>query len=169
MWSDPHTKLGVAVLVLAFFQPFLEIIHHSLFKKRAAAAKDGSANKKAGRSAPGGIHLWLGRALIVLGMINGGLGLRLAANSPFETNTRPKTIGYSVAAAVMFLLYVLFVVRGERRRSKERKEQSSNERGLPLEDARTSTSTLPGYHHPPSYDESQESFRKEGQTTARYT
>ncbi|KAK5106356.1 hypothetical protein LTS08_000474 [Lithohypha guttulata] len=171
MWQDPHTKLGIAILALAFLQPILGIVHHSLFKSRAAAAKAGTISKRPGRTVPGYIHLWLGRALIVLGMINGGLGLRLAAQSRFETNSRTKTIAYSVGAVIMFLLYLIFVVKGERRRSLERKQQSldASRGGVPLMVRDNGAAMPPGYHQPPSYDESQESIMKEGQTTARYS
>jgi len=176
MWQDPHTKLGIAILVLAFFQPILGLLHHSLYKKRVTAVKQGNATKLPGRTVPGYAHLWLGRVLIVLGMINGGLGLRLASNSPYETHGRTKAIAYGVGAGVMFLLYLAFVILGERRRSKERKEQQNDmtTRGVPLmthdaEGVQRSGPVPPTYNHPPSYEDSQESLRKEGETTARYS
>ncbi|KAK5949786.1 hypothetical protein OHC33_009175 [Knufia fluminis] len=176
MWSDPHTKLGIAILVLAFFQPILGLIHHSLYKRRVTAVKQGNTSKMPGRTAPGYAHLWLGRILIVLGMINGGLGLRLASNSPFEGNGKPKAIAYGVGAAVMFILYVAFVILGERRRTKERKEhqQDMSTRGVPLmthdaEGVQRSGPVPPTYSHPPTYEDSQESLRKENATTARYS
>lgn len=176
MWQDPHTKLGIAILVLAFFQPILGLIHHSLYKRRVNAVKQGNTTKLPGRTAPGYVHLWLGRILVVLGMINGGLGLRLASHSPYETNGRTKAIAYGVGAGVMFLLYVAFVILGERRRSKERKDQQNDmtTRGVPLmthdvEGVQRSGPVPPTYNHPPSYEDSVESLRKEGETTARYS
>jgi len=176
MWQDPHTKLGIAILALAFFQPILGLVHHSLYKRRVAAVKQGDTTKLPGRTAPGYAHLWLGRILIVLGMINGGLGLRLASNSRYETHLRTKAIAYGIGAGVMFLLYIAFVILGERRRSKERKEQQHDmsTRGVPLmthdaEGAQRSGPVPPVYNHPPSYEDSEESLRKEQVTTARYT
>ena len=177
MWQDPHTKLGAAILVLAFFQPILGIIHHGLHKRRASAYKSGSAQTRPGRTAPGLIHLWLGRLLIVLGMVNGGLGLRLAAQSPYESHGTAKAVAYGVGAGVMFVLYVVFVVLGERRRARERKMQEQDDahaRGMPLveqddEGVVRRGPAPPTYHQPPSYEDSQESLRKEGQTTARYS
>ena len=45
-------------------------------------------------------HIWYGRALMIMGVVNGGLGIRLAGGD------RPLTIGYSVAAAVVAVIYV---------------------------------------------------------------
>lgn len=138
--------------------------------------KQGNTTKLPGRTVPGYAHLWLGRILIVLGMINGGLGLRLASNTPFETNGQAKAIAYGVGAGVMFLLYVAFVILGERRRSKERKEQENDmsTRGVPLitrdaDGVQRSGAAPPTYNYPPSYEDSQEHLRKEGETTARYS
>ena len=176
MWEDPHTKLGIAILVLAFFQPILGLVHHSLYKKRVAAVKQGNTTKLPGRTVPGHAHLWLGRILIVLGMINGGLGLRLASNSPNERNKHAKAIAYGVCAGLMFLLYVAFVILGERRRSNERKQQQVDvtTRGVPLmahdgEGAQRGGLVPPTYSHPPTYEDSEESPRKEQVTTARYS
>lgn len=109
-------------------------------------------------------------------MVNGGLGLRLAAQSPLETNIHAKAIAYGVGAGVMFLLYVAFVIVGERRRSQEHNEQSIDisTRGIPLmthdaEGAQRTGPAPPVYNHPPSYEDSEESARKEQVTTARYT
>lgn len=50
-------------------QPFIGVIHHLRFKKKRE---------------PGlwtVWHIWYGRVLILLGIINGGLGLKLAGNT----------------------------------------------------------------------------------------
>lgn len=59
-------------------------------------------------------HVWLGRVVITLGMINGGLGLRLASD------TRSGEIAYGVIAAVVWLIYVASIFIGERRKSRNR-------------------------------------------------
>lgn len=46
----------------------------------------------------------MGRTVITLGIINGGLGLRLS------NNTRKGEIGYGVVAAIMWLLWMGVVV-----------------------------------------------------------
>lgn len=130
MWSDPHTRVGVGILALAFLMPFLGYIHHSIYKRRAAQLKEGGP--RPGRTAPGYLHLWLGRFLIFVGMINGGLGIRLASNSPFAGNTKTKVIAYGIGAGIMFLLYVIFVIMGEIRRRRERRAQVPNRRAVPM-------------------------------------
>lgn len=54
------------------------------------------------------MHIWLGRLLITLGMINGGLGLLLSANA-----STGEYIAYGVIAAVIWVAYVALVVGGE--------------------------------------------------------
>jgi hypothetical protein len=135
IWSDSHPRLGLAILALAILQPIFGAVHHRLFKRRSAAAAAGTASKAPGRTLPyvtqegleidtdtcrGYIHLWVGRSLIVLGIINGGLGIRLSSYSPFRTDnqTRTSAIIYGVIAGVMFGLYVLLVVLFELRRKR---------------------------------------------------
>jgi len=76
-------------------------------------------------------------------MINGGLGIRLASFSPFQTDstsTKAK-IAYGVIAATMFLLYLFFVVSHEIKRVGNRTEGAGrreevvvNKDGLPTYD-----------------------------------
>jgi hypothetical protein len=51
------------------------------------------------------VHVWFGRALILMGIIDGGLGLRLAANY-----NRGELITYIVLSVVFFLSYVILSV-----------------------------------------------------------
>jgi len=81
-------------------------------------------------------------------MINGGLGIRLASFSPFQTDstsTKAK-IAYGVIAATMFLLYLFFVVVFEMRRATNRSDDVSRREELTV-----SKDSLP------TYDESEES------------
>ncbi|KIW79235.1 hypothetical protein AYO21_00401 [Fonsecaea monophora] len=148
VWNDPHPKLGLAILALAFFQPIFGSLHHSIYKRRAQNVQAGKPTKAPGRTTPGRVHLWLGRLLIVLGMINGGLGIRLASFSPFQTDgtsTKAK-IAYGVIAATMFLLYLVFVVTFEIRKSR-----------ASTEEVRSRQQVVANKDGLPSYDESEES------------
>lgn len=173
LWSDPHTKLGAGILVLALLMPILGLIHHSMYKRKAAQHKKGGP--RPGRTAPGYVHLWLGRALIVLGMINGGLGIRLASNSPLSSSPKMKIILYSVGAAVMLLLYVIFIVLGETRRAKERRQNRGVGRGVSM--VAQEYQPVRGTDHdvaiPPSYEQSQGSLpmanTKHAESVARYS
>jgi hypothetical protein len=48
--------------------------------------------------------MWYGRILIILGVINGGLGLKLAGNS------KKGEIAYGVVAGVMLVIYIATAV-----------------------------------------------------------
>lgn len=78
--NGAHQIIGLVLLALVFFQPFGGYIHHLIFRKKRT------------RTTVSYIHIWLGRAGILLGMINGGLGLQLSQ----ETNS--KYIAYGVCA-----------------------------------------------------------------------
>jgi len=73
----------------------------------------------------GRLHLWLGRCLITLGIINGGLGLRLMETSPVQAKslTQSAEIGYGIAAGFMWCIYVFITVLWEGTRSARRRKQ----------------------------------------------
>jgi hypothetical protein len=85
-------------------QPFLGAIHHWVYVRKKT------------RTALAPVHVWLGRILILLGMVNGGLGLRLA------DNTHGGKIAYGVVAGVcgtMYLAWVVYRLKWTRKGSKE--------------------------------------------------
>lgn len=92
-----------------FFQPILGFVHHLQFKKTGV------------RSAWSYVHLWVGRVCITLGIINGGLGLMLADNS------QNGKIAYGVVAGVIWLVYVVSIVIGEKRRASRAPSTSAQE------------------------------------------
>jgi hypothetical protein len=102
-----HPIIGIIVFVLLFFQPILGFVHHLQFKKHSR------------RTIWSHGHLWLGRIVITLGIINGGLGLLLASDAPVSFRpTRSQIIAYGVVAGIMWLLWVASAVIGERKRAK---------------------------------------------------
>ncbi|KAH7169850.1 uncharacterized protein B0J16DRAFT_359157 [Fusarium flagelliforme] len=66
-FSEPHVQLGTIVCVLMIMQPVLGWTHHRNYVKyqRPTFISYG--------------HLWYGRALMVVGIINGGIGLQLSS------------------------------------------------------------------------------------------
>ncbi|MCJ1351386.1 MAG: hypothetical protein MMC33_001370 [Icmadophila ericetorum] len=88
--NKTHPVIGLVVFSALFFQPILGVIHHSIYKKSATPKRTVFAH----------VHIWYGRALLILGAINGGLGLQLA------NNTTKGEIAYGVVAGVVFLIYI---------------------------------------------------------------
>jgi hypothetical protein len=81
-----HPIIGIVVFIALFFQPLLGFIHHAKFKKLGR------------RQIWSYLHLFNGRIMITLGIINGGLGLYLAGAS------KGLKTAYAVVAAVMWAL-----------------------------------------------------------------
>lgn len=90
-------------------QPFLGYAHHAYYKKFQT------------RGVVSHVHIWFGRIVMILGIINGGLGLELASSS------RAYVIAYSVVAAILGVAWIGSAVWGEMRKSKRntvKREQS---------------------------------------------
>lgn len=87
-----HQIIGyIVVAIMVLFQPALGIYQHLHY------------HKTGGRSPAGLIHQWLGRGVIALGIVNGGIGWQL-------TDSKGAYAPYAVCAVVVFLIYVGVVV-----------------------------------------------------------
>ncbi|KAI1760494.1 putative iron reductase domain protein [Hypoxylon sp. FL1150] len=86
-FNSRHILLGTVVASLMVLQPVFGWLHHRNFVKHQS------------RSPASYAHIWYGRALMVMGVVNGGLGMKLAGTS------RKFIIIYSVVAGVMFVVY----------------------------------------------------------------
>ncbi|KAH7402255.1 hypothetical protein DE146DRAFT_460671 [Phaeosphaeria sp. MPI-PUGE-AT-0046c] len=100
--NNYHPIIGIVVMVVIFFQPIFGFFHHSQFKKLGHRTLWSHA------------HVWLGRIAITLGIINGGLGLKLADS--MGMSSKSGMIAYGVVAGFMWLLWVAAIVIGERKR-----------------------------------------------------
>ena len=98
--ASAHPIIGIVLLILLVAQPLGGMLHHRAFKKYGR------------RTTVSYAHIGIGRAAIILGMINGGLGLQLAGTKGSYV------IAYAVVAAVMGFLYLASIVYGERKRTK---------------------------------------------------
>jgi hypothetical protein len=87
-FGKTHPIIGFIVASLFFMQPFFGFIHHRIYLKVRKSTWWGVA------------HVWLGRLILLLGIINGGLGLQAA------DNTVGGEIAYGVVAGVSFLAYL---------------------------------------------------------------
>lgn len=106
--NDAHPIIGIVVFALLVFQPLLGFLHHVFFKRHNA------------RTIWSYGHIWFGRAVIILGIVNGGLGLGLAKRTGFMAPSQGAVIGYSVGAGIMGLLYIGSAIYGERKRTNSR-------------------------------------------------
>jgi hypothetical protein len=99
-----HPIIGIVVLVMLFFQPILGWMHHLGFRKYQR------------RTWWSYSHIWVGRIAITLGIINGGLGLKLADS--MGMSSKGGIVAYGVIAGFVWLAWVAAMVVGERRRNR---------------------------------------------------
>ncbi|RJE26402.1 integral membrane protein [Aspergillus sclerotialis] len=93
-----HPIIGmVTVPCLILFQPAMGFLQHRYFQKTG------------GKSVFAYLHRWLGRCLIILGVINAGLGFRLTGVG-LSIAPVGAVIAYSVVAGIIGLGYALIVV-----------------------------------------------------------
>lgn len=95
------------MVCLMVVQPVLGWLHHRYFVKNQTRGLISQA------------HIWYGRALLILGAVNGGLGLRLAKAS------RAFMVAYSVVAGIVFFIYIASALFGEYRRRKRIEQEKS--------------------------------------------
>lgn len=109
--SNHHPIIGMVLLAILSIQPLFGLLHHSYYKKLQK------------RTVTSHFHIWDGRIAIILGMINGGLGIQLAGG----VSTGYK-VAYGVVAGVVGTAYLASIVFGETRRRKAKSEGGSKER-----------------------------------------
>jgi len=88
LYKQAHTYIGTIIFSLLFIQALLGYFHHWRYV----------ATQK--RTIWTFIHIWYGRVLVILGIINGGLGLQLAQLIG-TSYSRAGMIVYSVLAGVI--------------------------------------------------------------------
>ena len=90
-----HQVIGyLIVTVLVLFQPALGIYQHLHY------------HKTGGKSPMGVIHRWLGRSVIILGVINGGLGFMQAGPVGNDYSPSWAVVAYAIVAGVIFFVYL---------------------------------------------------------------
>lgn len=113
--GNKHVIIGLVVFILIFFQPFTGNLHHKYFQRTRA------------RSLWSQAHLWLGRGAIILGLVNGGLGLQLAGN--YDDVDKAK-IAYGVLAGIFGSAYLVSIALGEGRRAKAKRSGSGSDQEM---------------------------------------
>lgn len=87
-----HMVIGfIVVASLVLFQPAMGIYQHLYY------------HKTGGRSMFGVAHRWLGRSMIILGIVNGGLGWHMSG-------TASAYVPYAVVAVIVFLIYISVLI-----------------------------------------------------------
>jgi len=120
-----HEIIGiVAVTSLVIFQPLMGLMQHINWRRFAK------------KTMWGYVHRWFGRLVIILGMINGGLGLYLA--HPGSTQAPwSGVIAYSVITGAVAVFYITVVivrdVRGRRGQETPKSTGSSEKVNTPGE------------------------------------
>ncbi|KAG6029927.1 hypothetical protein E4U41_000228 [Claviceps citrina] len=110
--TQAHTRLGLILCLLISVQPVLGWLHHQHFVKTQRRGHVSDA------------HVWYGRALIIVGMVNGGLGLQLAGSDGAFV------AAYCVLLGVFAVLYLASAVLGLlKRRSRSGSRSSSDGAG----------------------------------------
>ncbi|TVY23976.1 hypothetical protein LHYA1_G008025, partial [Lachnellula hyalina] len=94
-----HAIIGLFVISALTLQPVTGLVHHLLYKKTG------------GKNAATYPHVWWGRAIVTLGIINGGFGLQLARKyAPLANGSRKGEIAYGVVAGPMWILWMSVIV-----------------------------------------------------------
>lgn len=111
-FDEAHTRFGTIIAALLVVQPILGWLHHAYFQKHRA------------RGVVSYAHIWYGRTLLLLGAINGGLGLRLVGEAP----DGPLLIVYCVLAGVFGSAYIGSIVwkQVKKRKTVPREKTSPN-------------------------------------------
>lgn len=106
--NNYHAIIGITVAGCLLVQPITGLTHHLLYKAR----KHGGVTTYT--------HVWWGRAIITLGIINGALGLMLS------DNTMKGEIIYGVIAGVMWLTWMGVIFLAYIRSRKESDRETGN-------------------------------------------
>lgn len=94
-----HQVVGYIVVAwMVVFQPALGLAQHLNFRRNGT------------RSPMGHGHRWIGRAMMLLGIVNGGLGFKQAGKVGSEETPTYAVIVYSVVAVVIFIIYLVVVI-----------------------------------------------------------
>lgn len=98
--------MGTIVVALMGLQPIFGFAHHRYFKSHGR------------RGVISHVHIWYGRILMLVGIVNGGLGLKLASSPTGYV------VAYSVIAGIAALVYTGSIFVGNMRRAARAKQMS---------------------------------------------
>jgi len=96
-WNG-HAIIGTVIFGLMLTMPVLGVLHRANYINTKTSYKWAW------------IHVYLGRVLILAGIINGGLGLQLSYSKVGYASIRSGQIGYGVGAGVIALFWIAISV-----------------------------------------------------------
>ncbi|KAM0802059.1 hypothetical protein BDR22DRAFT_844817 [Usnea florida] len=95
-----HPIIGLTIISALVFQPVLGALHHAVYVREGR------------RSIWSYAHVWWGRVVLTLAIIQGGLGLR------FANNTTGGKIAYGVVAGLIWITWLGVAVRHDMKKAK---------------------------------------------------
>lgn len=111
--SEPHQVIGIVVVVALFAQAYFGYAHHRSFKRVQR------------RTILSRLHLWTGRLVVPLGMLNAVLGFTLASQTPHA-------IGIAVVSIAVLVVTYLLSYYAARRKAKSKTLQQAPPEIIPL-------------------------------------
>ena len=109
-----HPIIGMIILVLLFLQPFTQLLNAWLYRRhpkcRYPSPPATASASECSMVHISIVHIWFGRFLLLLAIINGGLGFAFADQIPYNTWSKAPRIVYGVVATVVVFTYVVVVV-----------------------------------------------------------
>ena len=131
--SGYHQVIGYIVFAcLVFFQPALGIYQHLHY------------HRTGGRSVLGAVHQWLGRIVILAGVVNGGLGFMQTGPVGSQYVPHGAVVGYSIIALIIFIVYVAVVFISKRRAQNAPMREKPYDRGYEMHPS-SNESAIPNY------------------------
>ena len=104
--QDYHPIIGLVLFSLLALQPVTQLLNHFFYARFPRILYLGHA------------HKWLGRLLLTVGIINGGLGFQFASTLPGPQWPRAPKIAYGACATVVWIVYLgVLIVFVELRRA----------------------------------------------------
>ncbi|KAI7786825.1 integral membrane protein [Diaporthe eres] len=145
-FNTAHQVIGIIVFIFILAQFTLGFMHHRVFKKTQQTTK----------FAP--IHIWLGRAAIILGIVNAFLGFPLALSPRHNYTLLGLVIAISSVILILLSMKLVCMRRRQRREEERRNEGPTGYQAEPW--------MAPGLHqHSNAGSFEMGSLRKSGSTT----
>ncbi|KAH8671427.1 hypothetical protein BX600DRAFT_459035 [Xylariales sp. PMI_506] len=129
-FNSPHQIIGLFIFIFVLAQFVLGFMHHRIYKKTEQPTK----------LAP--VHVWLGRLIVLLAVINAFLGFRFALSPQYNWILAGLVIFIFPAVAVIVITKNFFMKRLNRD-----KEGDASQGGYDMEPWRQPEATQPQYEH----------------------